>query len=257
VLHPPGSTLNVETPVEERIAHNVATARAFTSASKAIRLRRPLQLQPSHIEDDEQQESRYCSPRSSRFSSLGQSAGVVGSGYFSSASSPLNSPGRSIKCKWEPGDLTDHNVNHFLLTKSLLDRAKQQGIPGPLKPGDFLYPSATLSCTLPQWVSHRLRIYLLHSPNRRTWHHPLQAQQTDRCRHRSSLGRSSDGRHLRRQSKKVASYSVVVRTFKQLPGQYVRVYLNVTNVSKLSGIPHCSISIQPTNPQGDPIAAVG
>lgn len=57
--------------------------------------------------------------------------------------------------------------------------------------------------------------------------------------------------------KKVASYRVVVRTFKQLPGQYVRVYLNVTNVSKLSGIPDCSVSIQPTNPQGDPIGGGG
>jgi len=139
VLHPPGSTLNVETPVEERIAHNVANRTCvYFGVESYPDFVDHWQLQPSHIEDDEQAGVALLLAaviRDSRVS--GQSAGVVGSGYpLVSASSPLNSPGRSIKCKWSP-DLTDHNVNHFLLTKSLLDRAKQQGIPGPLKPGIF------------------------------------------------------------------------------------------------------------------------
>jgi hypothetical protein len=48
-----------------------------------------------------------------------------------------------------------------------------------------------------------------------------------------------------------ASYAVVVRTFKQMPDQYVRVYLNVTNVGKSAGTPTCSVTVQPTSSAGD------
>jgi|GEM_PF-5437300 len=55
VLHPPGSTLNVETPVEERIAHNVANRTCVYFGVESYPDFVDLwQLQPSHIEDDEQ-----------------------------------------------------------------------------------------------------------------------------------------------------------------------------------------------------------
>ena len=54
-----------------------------------------------------------------------------------------------------------------------------------------------------------------------------------------------------------AKFTVVVRTFKQMPDQYVRVYLNVANTGKAAGTPTCSVTVQPTSSAGDPVGNGG
>jgi hypothetical protein len=53
------------------------------------------------------------------------------------------------------------------------------------------------------------------------------------------------------------NFVVVVRTYKQLPNQYVRVYLNVTNTGNSASEPTCSVSVDPTNSAGDPVGNGG
>lgn len=54
-----------------------------------------------------------------------------------------------------------------------------------------------------------------------------------------------------------ASFIVTVRTFKVLPDQYVRVYLNITNTSTVAGAPDCGVTVQPTNSYGDDLSGSG
>ena len=53
------------------------------------------------------------------------------------------------------------------------------------------------------------------------------------------------------------SFTARVTSFEILPGNYVRVNLDITNTGKGAGAPSCVVTVQPTNVYGDSLGSGG